>query len=268
MRVLRALPTMMRVAFAEAVEYRAEMLVWVLATTMPFVSLALWSAVAEVSPVQGARGSWASGRFVAYFLSVFVVRQLLSAWAAWQINFEVRQGALAMRLLRPVHPVMSYLVENLVYLPQRVVITLPVMAVLVFSSAGDFLSRDPAAWALWGLSLVGGFLIAFFANVAIGALALFLESSIKVMDLWLASYFVFSGYLFPLDLFPPWLKAVADWLPFRGMVGLPVDLMTGAVTAADALPQLAQQWAWAAAFLGGTLLLWKRGIARFQAFGG
>ncbi|NRD47887.1 ABC transporter permease, partial [Corallococcus exiguus] len=43
---LKALPTMLRIGFSEAVAYRAEMIIWVLATTMPLIMLALWSAVA------------------------------------------------------------------------------------------------------------------------------------------------------------------------------------------------------------------------------
>ena len=34
---VRAFPTLLRVGFADAVAYRAEMLVWILATTMPLV---------------------------------------------------------------------------------------------------------------------------------------------------------------------------------------------------------------------------------------
>ena len=37
-RAARAYPTLLRVGFAEAVAYRAEMLVWMLATTMPLES--------------------------------------------------------------------------------------------------------------------------------------------------------------------------------------------------------------------------------------
>jgi ABC-2 type transport system permease protein len=265
---LSALPTMLRVGFAEAVAYRAEMLVWVLATTMPFVNLALWTAVSAGGAVQGVAGTWSSGKFVAYFLSVFVVRQLLSAWAAWQINFEVRQGVLAMRLLRPLHPVVSYLVENLAYLPMRVAVSVPVGVVLAWTGAAAYLSPRPEIWGLWALSIAGGFGITFFANVAIGALAFFLESSVKIMDVWLAAFFVFSGYLVPLDLFPPWLRVAAESLPFRYQLGLPVELMTGAHTVATALPLLARQWAWALALGLGSLALWRRGVQRFQAFGG
>jgi len=46
-RALRALPTLLRIGVAETVAYRAEFLVWMLTSTMPFVNLALWSVARE-----------------------------------------------------------------------------------------------------------------------------------------------------------------------------------------------------------------------------
>jgi ABC-2 type transport system permease protein len=245
------------------------MVVWVLATTMPLVMLMLWTAVAEVAPVPSAAGrTWTSGAFVAYFLVVFVVRQLVSSWAAWEINFEVRQGNLSMRLLRPLHPVVSYLVQNVAYMPMRFLVTTPVIGALFLSSGASHLPTDPAVWALFALSLLGGWMVSFFANISIGALAMFMESSIKIMDVWLAAFFVFSGYLFPLDLFPPWLRTASDWLPFRSIIGLPVELATGAVDVSLALPLLARQFGWAFGFMALAFTLWARGVKRYQAFGG
>lgn len=265
---LRALPALLRIGFAEAVAYRAEMIIWVLSTTMPVVMMLLWTTVASVAPVLGQGGkAWGSQDFIAYFLSVFIVRQLISAWASWEINFEVRQGTLAMRLLRPLHPVVSYAMSNLAYLPLRAGVTLPVAAILVVLG-GDALSGDWRTWALWPFALFGAWLITFFVNVAVGSLAFFLESSIKVMDVWLALFFVFSGYLFPLELFPPWLRTATEWLPFRYQIALPVELMTGKLAFADALGLLGRQYAWAAALIALSLTLWRKGVDRFQAFGG
>src|SRR5215831_15107267 len=84
---VRALPTLFKVGFLEAVAYRAELLVWVLSTTMPLIMLALWSAVAREAPV----GRFGQMDFVAYFLATFIVRQLTGAWVAWEMNWEVRQ---------------------------------------------------------------------------------------------------------------------------------------------------------------------------------
>jgi hypothetical protein len=46
------------------------MIVWVLATTMPVVMLALWTSVADGGPV----GRYGRPQFIAYFLATFAVR--------------------------------------------------------------------------------------------------------------------------------------------------------------------------------------------------
>lgn len=265
---LRAVPTLLRIGFSEAIAYRAEMVVWVFATTMPLIMMMLWTTVAQETPVIGQGGQqWGSSNFVAYFLSVFIVRQLISAWAAWEINFEVRQGMLSMRLLRPIHPIVSYAMSNVAYLPLRAGVTLPVLAILLLNGA-DGLTSSGAIWALWCLAMLGGWLITFFVNIAVGSLSFYIDSSTKVMDVWFAAFFVFSGYLYPLDLFPDWLRSVAQWLPFRYQLGLPVELMTGRLSVEAALPLLARQYTWAGALVAVSLLLWRGGTKRFQAFGG
>lgn len=268
-RALKALPTLMRVGFAEAIAYRAEMLVWVLSTTMPFVMLLLWSAVSQGGAVPATSGrSWTPELFTAYYLSMFVVRQLVSAWASWEINWEVRQGLLSARLLRPIHPILSYAVGNVAALPLRFVVSLPVFVGLLLSAGAPFVTRDWRLWLVWCVAMLGGWLVTFFANVCIGALSMYMDSSIKVMDVWITCFFVFSGYLFPMDVLPPWLRAVADWLPFRYMVGLPVELMVGQHGVAEALVLLARQLGWGVAFGVGAVLLWRGGVKRFQAYGG
>ena len=121
-RTLRALPTLLRVGLAEAVAYRAEMVVWLLATNMPLVMLALWSALAREAPV----GRFGEKDFVAYYLAALVVRLMTGAWVVWELSFEIRQGTLAYRLLRPLHPLAAYAAENLAAMPMRLVVALPV----------------------------------------------------------------------------------------------------------------------------------------------
>jgi ABC-2 type transport system permease protein len=269
LRTLRAMPTILRVGMAEAIAYRAEMFVWVLSTTMPLIMMMLWTAVAEYAPVVAGNGrAYGTRGFVAYFLAVFIVRQLVSSWAAWEINFEVRQGTLAMRLLRPIHPIVSYAAGNVAALPMRFVIVVPIVGIVFAAGVQDRFPHDAATWALWALSMLLGWMLTFLANVAIGALSLFMEQSIKVMDVWLASFFVFSGYLFPPDIFPGWLKTVGDWLPFRYQLGVPVELLTTPHVLGEAINLVARQAAWAGVMGVLCLSLWTFGVRRFQAFGG
>jgi ABC-2 type transport system permease protein len=267
-RTLRALPTLLRVGLAEAIAYRAEMLVWVLSTTMPFVMWVMWSAVAQVSPVVGQSGkAYGAGAFTAYFLCTFIVRQIVSSWASWEMNFEVRQGTLSMRLLRPIHPIISYAMGHLAALPLRFAVATPVAVALVLTSWSQ-LPQNWQIWALWVPCMIGAWLVAFLSNIAVGTLCFFMESSLKVMEVWLACLMVFSGYLIPLDLFPPVLRTVAEVLPFRYQIGLPVEVMTGQYTAGEAARLIGIQWAWAFALLVIALASWRAGVKRFQAFGG
>jgi ABC-2 type transport system permease protein len=260
----RAFPALLRVGFADAVAYRAEMIVWVLATTMPLVMLALWTSVAEGAPV----GRYDQPAFVAYFLATFVVRQLTGSWAFYEMNFEIRNGTLAMRLLRPVHPLWAYAAETIAVTPMRALISVPVAIIALLLVGWQALTHDPAVWALWALSIAGSWLITLLVNFAIGSAAFFFESSMKLMDAWLVFFFILSGYLVPVDLFPAPLRAVTDWLPFRYQIGLPVELMTGAHSFREGLSLVAAQWAWAGAALLATSIMWRAGLRRFAAYGG
>jgi ABC-2 type transport system permease protein len=260
----RALPALFKVGFAEAVAYRAEFLVWMLSTTMPLIMLALWSAVSREQPI----GRFGQKDFVAYFLASFIVRQLTGSWVSWQMNFEIRQGTLAMRLLRPIHPMIPYAVENLAAQPMRLVVALPMAVVLLASVGTSYVPADPALWVAWALAMLGAWLISFLSSFAIGCLAFWVESSNKVMDVWITLYFVLSGYLFPVELFSPPVAAVVSWLPFRYQLGLPVEIMTSAYGRAEAFELLFRQWLWVGVFLGAALVLWRRGLVRFAAYGG
>lgn len=263
-RVLRALPTLLRVGFAETLVYRAEFLVWILAYTMPLIMLALWSAVAR----EGRLGRFGEREFQAYFLATLAVRLLTGAWVVWAMNTDVRQGTLQMRLLRPVHPLLTYLAENLSAIPLRVAIVLPVALAGQLLFGLDPWQRDPVQLALVPLSLLGAFLLTFLPMACIGTLSLFWESSIALYDLWLGLYTVLSGYVMPLELFPPSWRAAISWLPFRQTLAFPVENLLGLSTRAQALRDLTLQWAWIGFFAVLISVLWRAGMKRFGAFGG
>jgi ABC-2 type transport system permease protein len=263
-RALNAVPTLVRVGLAEAIAYRAEMLVWLLSTTMPLVMLALMSAVARDGPV----GRFGQADFTAYYLSALVVRLMTGAWVIWEVNFEIRQGTLAYRLLRPIHPVVAYAAENVGAMPLRLAAVIPIAAIAVAATGGAHLSRDPLLLAIFPLTLVGAWLITFLAMAIIGALAFWVESSGGVFEVWLGLFGVFSGYLLPLELFPRWLEAVARFLPFRYMLAFPAELVVGMTPRAAALRDLGIQWLFVAVLAVGVRLVWRAGIRRFAAYGG
>ncbi|MGB8931980.1 MAG: ABC-2 family transporter protein [Anaeromyxobacteraceae bacterium] len=263
-RTLRALPTLLKVGFAEAVAYRAEFVVWLLSTNMPLVMLALWSAVAREAPV----GRFGQREFVAYYLATLVVRMLTGAWVVWELNAEIKEGTLAFKLLRPIHPLLGYACQNVAALPVRLLVVLPVALLLLFTPAGAGVTRDPLLLALFPVTILGAWVISFLAMAIIGSLAFWFESATSLFDIWLGLFGIFAGYLVPLELYPPWVGALARWLPFRYMLAFPVELVTGTLTRAQALRDLSGQLAFIGLLLVATRITWRAGVRRFSSVGG
>lgn len=263
-RHLAHVGALLRMSTAEATTYRVESLVWMLATTMPLVMLALFAAVAREGPV----GRFGPTAFAAYFLCTFVVRTTTGSWAAWQMNLDIRDGTLAVRLLRPAQPLLVYAADNMAAMPLRGLVCLPVAAVLLVTTGGEGLTHDLRLVALGLVAMVGAWLSNLFVNLTIGCLAFFVDSSVKVMDLYAAVFFLASGYLVPLEIFPPGARSVLEHLPFHFQLGLPVEIFTGAHSLRGALFFLVEQWLYVAVLAGVTRTLWRRGVARFAAYGG
>ena len=264
LRTLRALPTMLRVGLAEAVAYRAEFVVWLLSTNMPLVMLALWSAVARDGPV----GRFGQREFAAYFLAALFVRLMTGAWLIWGLTYEIRQGTLAFRLLRPIHPLVAFACENGAAMPLRLLMALPIVVVLVAVVGREHVTSDPLLLALFPASILGAWFITFLAMAVVGALAFYVDSAASLFEIWMGLFGVFSGYLVPLELFPPWVAALARWLPFRYMLAFPVEMLVGLLPRERALAEFAVQWLFVAALGAAAAGAWRRGLARFAAFGG
>jgi len=261
---LRAMPTMLRVGLAETIAYRAEMIVWILTTTMPLVMLSLWTSVADEAPFR----EYTQTDFVAYYLGALIVRNLTSNWVAWQIAEDIRMGTLSMKLLRPVHPFASYLATHLAGVPLRTAVVLPVVVLLFFTDARHVVIDDPGRIALCALSIVGAWLLTFGVFVTIGSLSFFLEKSMSIVEVYFGLFMLLSGYLVPIALMPTWMASIAEWLPFYYMLGTPVEILIGRYPDVSSVwSVVAAQWAWAAIMLAAAAFTWHRGVKRFEAYG-
>jgi ABC-2 type transport system permease protein len=263
-RAIQAYPTLLRVGLSEVVAYRAEFLVWILTTNMPLVMLAIWHAVAADGPV----GRFDQREFTAYYLAVLAVRLLTSTWVVWQMSMEIRDGTLSAKLLRPVHPLVAYSAEHLAAVPMRALVVSPIVAILIYAAGDRLAVHDPLLLAVFLASLIGAWLLIFFTMVLLAALAFFMESALGLFELWLGVHAIFSGYLVPMQVLPHWIRGATRVLPFRYMLGFPVETLIGLESHATALRELGGQWAYVAIFFALALLVWRAGVRRFAAYGG
>lgn len=263
-RTVRAIPTLLRVGVAETVAYRAEFLVWILTTTLPLVMLALWTSVAEEAPFR----NYTSADFVAYYLAGLIVRNLTGSWVAWQISEEIRMGMMSMRLLRPIHPFITYSMSHLAAVPFRTIVALPIAAALLLSSGSSALATEPLQLVLVIPSLAMAWLITFAFLFGLGTLGFLFTKTMALLNLYFGFFSLLSGYLMPIPLLPSGIRQIAEYSPFRFMFSVPVELMTRSIDRAELAWLLAGQVAWSVITLATALWVWRRGIRRYEAVGG
>jgi len=261
--LFRALPTLFRVGFADVVAYRAEMAIWVLTATMPLIMLALWNAVAAQGPVAG----FGQVEMARYFAATLVVRQLTGAWILWQLNYLIRTGGLSPLLLRPLNPLTYEAVSMVVAMHFRMVILAPLVGALLWWRPELWKAPGWAAFGLFFVSVALAWLLSFLIQALFAMLAFWLDQSMGLFGVWFAAWGLLSGYFAPTAVFPAAWKPILEWLPFRGMLAVPVELLGGFLSARDALPQIGIQLGWTLTLAALAAFTWRRGLRRYGAYG-
>jgi len=260
-RALAVLGAMWRLGVAEAVAYRAAMLVWILTTTFPLVSLTLWHSLAADGPI----GGYSQAQFDAYFVAAFLVRQMTASWVVWDLAASIADGSLSTLLMRPAHPVLHHLVSNLAALPVRLLLAAPLGAAVLLA-LGDV--DAGSGWHLLAapLAIALAWLLQFCVQLCVACLAFWVTSSTSLFEVWLGLYMVFSGYAMPTSLFPA-IAGVVRVLPFHAAMGFPTELVVGRLTTAEVVQGFALQVVWLLVFAGLAAWLWRRGLRAYGAVG-
>jgi len=244
-------------------EYRAGMVIWVLANTLPLVMLAVWITISSSAPVAG----YGPAQFAAYYLVLLRVRQLTTVWVAWELDHDIRLGEFSPKLLRPINPIHSHIAMHLADKLFRLFTVVPLILLAIFCVPGIAYQADFLTLSLFLLSLIWALAIRFMSQYCIGLLSFWITQSLSLNEMWYAGMLMFGGVIAPLDLFPPFIAKWAAYLPFRYMLSLPVEIIMGHLPLAETVRALGQQALWLLLWIGLFRLLWKTGLKHYSAVG-
>jgi ABC-2 type transport system permease protein len=261
-RRLRLTRVLLSVTLAAFIEYRAEVLIWMIAGTLPLIMMFIWMGLAESGPV----GGYAAEDFAAYFLLVFVVRQFTVCWVVQPLSREIRLGEMSPRLMRPLDPYWAYVADHMIALVMRLPIVPPVVLIgLALTGAFDRLSLT--VLPLFLLAMLGAWLIRYNMHYSLGLVAFWTDQAAAFEGLLFTIYMVFGGALFPIDLLPQPAQQIIALTPFPYLIGFPVDVMLGKLSAAELLRGFGVQVLWTLVFIGTRQLAWRQGLKRYSAVG-
>ena len=252
-----------RAAWNLLIEYRIMVVIWMLTIVLPLIMLAAWLSIAEKGPVAG----YSRTTFISYYLAALVVRNMTGMWFIWEMDSEMRLGSLSFRLLKPMDPIVHFLAYACSSKPFRVLILLPASLVALLLIPGLEWNIAPSNLLLFVMSLAGALMILFLMQYTIGLTGFWITRSISVNDAWFFMYSLASGYLVPLDLFPPLIRDFLWFLPFRYSMSFSVELLMGRLSMAGILQGIVIQWMWVAALFALNRWVWRRGLRHYSAVG-
>ncbi|MGE5378500.1 MAG: ABC transporter permease [Bacteroidota bacterium] len=193
---------------------------------------------------------------------------LLKTYADWYINYEIREGAIATYLTKPIDFQIYNLFANFgSMLMNLMAITIPtaVMLGLVFKV------RVPSGpgLVLFPFSILLAFLISFSLDYVVGVTGFYSESVWGLSITKEVIVTVFSGALIPLQFFPPKLQQVLYYLPFQAIYHTPLMMVTKPNQGLDVfLPMMALQVFWAVVLFFGARLFYNQAVKVLRIAGG
>lgn len=235
-----------------------------------FVNYYLWNAIFRSSGKSTLAGFTLS-QMIIYIFMIEVTSRLIRSNTDFIVGTEVREGNIAMNLIKPVNYKLRLLFEAAGNIIQQAVTgAIPLWIVLVLVRFFTLGETPPSIGTIgiYLISIVMSFLLMFLFNFCFGLLA-FYTTSVWGMRLSKAALLgIMSGQLIPLAFFPLAVQKVLMWLPFSSMLYTPVMIYIGKINGFEALTSLGIQLLWIVIFAILSSWGWNRAIKRLTILGG
>lgn len=181
---------------------------------------------------------------------------------------RIKDGDIAIDLLRPMNiqaaHVMTELGRSVWALLPRGLPSVLIGGVVV----GMAVPTGPLPYLLGAVSLLLGLLVSASVVYLVAIAGFWLVETRGLQTLYMVLSGFLAGLFVPIDLFPAWLRVIAQATPFPSMMMYPIDVLSGRVTGLDALGLVGAQTGWLIVLVVVGHLMTVAGRRRLEVQGG
>ena len=233
-------------------------------------TILLWKTIYAGKTDGASIGAYTLSEMISYYLLITIVDALTSVTEDdWQIATDIKDGNISQFLLKPI----DYLAYRLcLFFAGRLIYTavaiIPVAVFIALQREHFVAPPDAATFGLFLLSLALTALLQFFLSYTMALLAFWVLEVATFIFIVFAFEYLAGGHLFPLDILPPAVATVVNYLPFPYLCFFPISVYMGKTTGPALAQGLLIQAAWVAITYGLARFVWNRGIRKYSAVGG
>lgn len=263
---MRGYLAVMRGSFMVGMVYRFGFLFSILGNIIYLgVAYFLWKSIYKYSDSINGLTFNETFLYVGLGSAIFI---LLKTYVDWIMNYEIREGAIASYLIKPIDFGIYTLFASFgSMLMNLMAITIPTLFMMIYVFKVQF-TLGPGL-AVFPLSLLMAFMISFYIDYYVGLLGFYSESVWGLSTVKEIIVTVFSGALIPLQFFPATMQKVLLWLPFQAIYHTPLMMVTEPDRGWEILiPMLFVQLFWVVTLFIATRMFYNRAIKVLRVSGG
>ena len=260
-----------RAGIQAAMVFRTNFIAWFLGSIVYcLVMYYIWLAVYKASG-EGVMNGFTMNDMTVFLFITALTSFLTDSDGSYDVGEEVKDGNVAMRLIKPVsfHSTFLFTEVGWKLLTFGLIFAPVVIGVEIFkyNAYGGF-SLDIIAFLLYLFSMVLSYLFSFFMNVCFGFMAFFLKNLWGFNIIKSSILRFLSGAIVPIAFMPGAMRQALEWLPFSSLCYTPVMIYMGKYAGSEIALRLAIQFGWVIVFYGISRLILSTALRHVTVQGG
>ena len=187
-------------------------------TTVLYVFMRLWSVVYEGAGTDRLAGLTRTQMLWYLVATESILIAMPRLW--YEIDQDVRTGALAVQLVRPLSYAATHFGRSMGERLVRFAMNLGVGSIIAILLAGP-IQFSLTGFVMFLLVLPMAFVIDFFGALLVGLCAFWLESTQGIALIYSRVMMLLGGLMVPLDLYPEAVQPILRALPFAAILHAP-----------------------------------------------